>query len=454
MARYLPAPRTPCPARRSRARPPPRSPPPCSRRSRSARPPSGPGLPAPRRRHLDGALRGRAHGGAARRRAPRACTATATTAGIPPLVDALVEKLRARNGLAVERDGVLVTAGATSGLACAVGGARRPGRGGADPGAVLAADPRHRALAARAAGRGAVLRPRATRRPTPWPRSRSASRRAASRSTSRARRTRRAACCRAAWLEALAELARGATTSGSSPTRCTRTTSTAASTSRSRASRPSARSPRSRSRRRTAWRATASAISPGPPRDRRGGRTRSQVHSAYHAPTAAQLAALRALEGGAGVGEAARASRTARRARTRRARSACPPPEGSCSCSSTSRARLDERGLAGLPRGLLRGRACSSRRAPRAARPTASWVRLCYTALPPADAALEGVRRLARRCSGAPRARSAALLLALRDSITTASAGTSSCRPFRAGRAPSRSCRRRPCPRPRAPNTA
>src|SRR5262249_10646756 len=43
------------------------------------------------------------------------------TAGIEPLLAALVEKLRARNGLAVERENVLVTAGATSGLSCAFG---------------------------------------------------------------------------------------------------------------------------------------------------------------------------------------------------------------------------------------------------------------------------------------------------------------------------------------------
>lgn len=42
------------------------------------------------------------------------------TGGIPPLVDALVERLRGRTGLAWERDQLLVTAGATSGLACAV----------------------------------------------------------------------------------------------------------------------------------------------------------------------------------------------------------------------------------------------------------------------------------------------------------------------------------------------
>jgi N-succinyldiaminopimelate aminotransferase len=49
------------------------------------------------------------------------------TRGLPALVDALVEKLRTRNALRAERESVLVTAGATSGLACAVGALVEPG---------------------------------------------------------------------------------------------------------------------------------------------------------------------------------------------------------------------------------------------------------------------------------------------------------------------------------------
>ena len=49
------------------------------------------------------------------------------TAGIPPLVDAIAQKLRERNRLACEREQVLVTAGATSGLACAVAALCDPG---------------------------------------------------------------------------------------------------------------------------------------------------------------------------------------------------------------------------------------------------------------------------------------------------------------------------------------
>ena len=49
------------------------------------------------------------------------------TRGIPELVDALVEKVRERNGLAVERESLLVAGGATGGLATVVGALVDPG---------------------------------------------------------------------------------------------------------------------------------------------------------------------------------------------------------------------------------------------------------------------------------------------------------------------------------------
>ena len=49
------------------------------------------------------------------------------TQGLPALVDALVEKVRAKNGLACERDQLLVGAGATGSLATAVGSVVDPG---------------------------------------------------------------------------------------------------------------------------------------------------------------------------------------------------------------------------------------------------------------------------------------------------------------------------------------
>jgi aspartate/methionine/tyrosine aminotransferase len=49
------------------------------------------------------------------------------TRGVPELVDAVVEKVRARNGIACERESVLVAAGATGALAAAVGAIVEPG---------------------------------------------------------------------------------------------------------------------------------------------------------------------------------------------------------------------------------------------------------------------------------------------------------------------------------------
>ena len=49
------------------------------------------------------------------------------TRGLPELVDAVVEKLRSRNGLAADPDSVLVSGGATGGLANVVGALVEPG---------------------------------------------------------------------------------------------------------------------------------------------------------------------------------------------------------------------------------------------------------------------------------------------------------------------------------------
>jgi N-succinyldiaminopimelate aminotransferase len=118
------------------------------------------------------------------------------------------------------------------------------------------------------------------------------------------------------------------------------------------------------------------------------------VHSAYHAPTAAQAAALRALEGGAAWVKSARES-YARVGREAAALLGVPAPEGSCFLFVDAAARLDARGLDGVladcfADGVVLAPGASSGAA------YGSWVRLCYTALPP-EAALEGVRRLARR---------------------------------------------------------
>jgi N-succinyldiaminopimelate aminotransferase len=121
---------------------------------------------------------------------------------------------------------------------------------------------------------------------------------------------------------------------------------------------------------------------------------RASVHSAYHAPTAAQAAALRALEGGAAWVKHARESYAAV-GREAASLLGVAPPEGSCFLFVDAAARLDARGLAGFladcfADGVVVAPGASAGEA------YGSFVRLCYTVLPP-DAALEGVARLARR---------------------------------------------------------
>jgi N-succinyldiaminopimelate aminotransferase len=118
------------------------------------------------------------------------------------------------------------------------------------------------------------------------------------------------------------------------------------------------------------------------------------VHSAYHAPTAAQLAALRALEGGAAWVKAARES-YAQVGREAAALLGLPPPEGSCFLFVDASARLDARGLGGFLADCFADGVVVAPGASAGA-DYERWVRLCYTALPPAEAR-EGVRRLARR---------------------------------------------------------
>ncbi len=116
------------------------------------------------------------------------------------------------------------------------------------------------------------------------------------------------------------------------------------------------------------------------------------THAFYAAPTAAQLAAARAL---AGPGEAWAATArelygaTARRAA---ARLGLPAPEGSTFLFFDVAPALDERGLAGLleraaDRGLLVAPGASFG-------PYPTWVRLCYTSVEP-ERALRGVEILA-----------------------------------------------------------
>lgn len=117
-----------------------------------------------------------------------------------------------------------------------------------------------------------------------------------------------------------------------------------------------------------------------------------QVHSSYHAPTAAQLAARAALAGG---GEWVAAARESYRAAGEDAARVLglPPPDGSMFLFVDVRARLGEGGMAGLleeclAEGVLVAPGASSGEA------YEGWIRLCYSSLPPERAA-DGVRRLA-----------------------------------------------------------
>ena len=313
------------------------------------------------------------------------------TAGSVPLLDALVQKLREKNRLAVEREQVLMTAGATSGLACAVAALCDPAE------EVLICAPFWPLI------RGIVRAQRAT--PVEVPFFDRVTTVADAVAALDARRTSRTVALYFSnpsnpsgrvlapdWIEALAAFARRhdlwilsdevyeefvyrgehVSTARFAPER------------------------------------TISAFSFSKTYGMAGNRAgylvgpaaaiaeahKVSVHSAYHAPTAAQVAALRALEGGAEWVKGARES-YARVGREAAALLGLPPPEGSCFLFVDASARLDERGLAGFladcfADGVVVAPGASAGEA------YGSWLRLCYTALPP-DAALEGVRRLARR---------------------------------------------------------
>jgi N-succinyldiaminopimelate aminotransferase len=313
------------------------------------------------------------------------------TAGIAPLLDALVQKLRERNRLPVEREQVLVTAGATSGLACAVAALCDPGE------EVLICAPFWPLI------RGIVRSQRAA--PVEVPFFDRVGTSAEALAALDARRTSRTVALYFSnpsnpsgrvlapdWIEALAAWARRhdlwilsdevyeefvyrgehVSTARFAPER----TVSAFSFSKT----------YGMAGNRAGYLAgPAAAIAEA---------HKVSVHSAYHAPTAAQLAALRALEGGAEWVKGARDS-YARVGCEAAALLGLPAPEGSCFLFVDAEARLDERGLAGFLAdcfvdGVVIAPGASAGEA------YGSWLRLCYTALPP-DAALEGVRRLARR---------------------------------------------------------
>jgi N-succinyldiaminopimelate aminotransferase len=312
------------------------------------------------------------------------------TRGIAPLVAALREKLRRRNGLPAEREGVLVTAGATSGIACSVGAIADPGE------EVLILAPFWPLV------RGIVRSQRAVPVEVPFfdrvgsasealaaveerlsPRSVALYFSSPSNPTGRV--------LPRPWLEALADWARRrdlwllsdevyedyvyrgehVSIGSLAPERTLSVYSFS-----------------------KAYGMAGNRVGYlAGPREIVGEIHKLQVHSSYHAPTAAQLAALRALEGGDAWLEEARACYRAAGEDAARALG-LPAPEGSMFLFVDVAACLDARGLPGfledcLAEGVLVAPGSSSGEA------YGSWVRLCYSSVPP-DEAARAVRRLAR----------------------------------------------------------
>lgn len=319
------------------------------------------------------------------------------TQGLAPLVDAILEKVRARNGIAAERSSVLVTAGATGALASALGMLAEPGE------EVLILAPFWPLI------RGIVQNVRA--RPVEVPFYDRVDSAAEAVAAVRAHLTPRtvalyvsspsnpsARVMPAEWIEALAAFARREDLWLLSDEVYEDYVYRGEHVSPARFAPERTLSIFSFSK---AYGMAGNRVGylVGPPEAVAAARKVS-THSFFHPPTAGQIAALRALEGGAGWIESAREAY--RRAGDEAALAlGVEPPSGSTFLFLDVKARLDERGLQGfledcLEDGVLLapGASCGE------AYPT--WVRLCFSAAPPAETA-EAVRRLAKRLGMGPR---------------------------------------------------
>jgi aspartate/methionine/tyrosine aminotransferase len=313
------------------------------------------------------------------------------TQGLRAMVDAILEKVRARNGIACERRSVLVTAGATGALGAALGMLAAPGE------EVLILAPYWPLI------RGIVQAFRATPVEVPfYDRVDSAE---AAVEAVRERMTGRTVALYVstpsnptgrvlprAWLEALAELARREdlwllsdevyedyvyrgehfSIAAAAPER----TLTVFSFSKAYG---------------MAGNRTGYLV--GPP-EAVAAAQKISTHTFYAAPTAGQVAGLRALREGAPW--VARARACYREVGDEAARAlGLAPPEGSTFLFLDVREHLDERGVWGFLEDCLAdgvalapGPSCGS--------DYATWVRLCYTAAPP-DVVRGAVARLAAR---------------------------------------------------------
>ncbi len=313
------------------------------------------------------------------------------TQGVGVLVDALVEKVRDRNGIPCERESLQTCAGATGALASAIGMLAEPGE------EVLILAPFWPLI------RGIVQAFRATPVEVPFydrvdsveaaveaVRERISARSVALYVSTPSNPTGRV--LERAWLEALAELARSEglwlvsdevyedyvyrgehfSIARAAPER----TLTVFSFSK-------------------AYGMAGNRVGyvVGPP-DAVGAARKVSTHTSYAAPTAGQWAAHAALRDGAGWVERARA--LYREYGVAQAQAlGLPPPEGSTFLFVDVASKLDERGIWGFLAdcvddgfALAPGISCGA--------DYASWVRICYTAAPPETVA-GAVERLARR---------------------------------------------------------
>ncbi len=313
------------------------------------------------------------------------------TRGLPALVDALVDKLRGRNGLACERESLLVTCGATAGLAHVVGSIAAPGeellilapfwpliRGMTRAWKALPVEVPFYDRVDSAEAAVEAVRERLT------PRSVALYLCTPSNPAGRV--------LPAVWLEALAELARreGLWLLSDEVYEDYVYRGAHVSIGRFAPERTFSAFSFSKAYGMAGYRV---GYLVGPPA------AMAQVHkvsthTAYSAPTASQLAGLRALEAGGPWLERARASyREAGEAAARALGLA--PPGGSTFLFADVSAHLDGRGIAGFLADCLEDGVALSPGAS-SGRDYANWVRLCYTAAPPAEVAA-AVEKLAKR---------------------------------------------------------
>lgn len=324
------------------------------------------------------------------------------TRGLPEFVDAIVEKARARNGLACERESVLVGAGATALLACVAGAIVAPG----DEVLILAPFwPLIRGIVQAVGGRPVEVpfydRVDSLAKALAAVRERTSSRTVALYVSSPSNPSGRV--LPPDWLEALAGFARSQDLWLISDEVYEDFVYRGESVSPGRFAPERSLSVYSFSK---AYGMAGNRVGYAVgPRELIDEARKLGTHSYYCAPVAGQIAALAALrEGGAWVARA-RASyqQTGDRAA---AILGLPAPEGSTFFFIDVRAQLGPRGLAGLLEdcfedGVLVAPGASS------GSDYADWVRLCYTALPP-EQVLEAVRRLAARLKRHGSARDAA----------------------------------------------